>query len=364
MARRFDVRGSKEPFVQEATLSSKKNADKVADKLRTQGKLARVLPKKEGWQIVTNPNRLPKELKRNTSTNPIPKPRIDPRTSSSTYNQEMVSASRRAKVANDVTEEDYDSIRRFSFLVGTVHLLSGLAMILWANQDFVITVLSTFAPGPPGCYENGECSPVIVSNYEAVIAYWIASFSLLSALFHYLTVLPGVFEVYKGQLERGINIFRWVEYALSSTIMILIIMLLSGLTNLSALIGVAGANVGMILFGWLSEVQNPPGRDKTDWTPFIMGCIVGSFPWIAVYGSIFLNLSQIGADFSEVPDFVWFIIVTQFLLFQSFAINHALQYTEGVYPNYLFGERIYIWLSLISKSLLAWSIWANTAVLG
>ncbi len=333
--------------------------------MRNQGKLARVLPKKKGWQVVTNPNRLTKQEEiLSDMVNPqMPKPRISKR-SSSIYNQEAIVASRRAQVADDVTEEDYDSIRRFSFLVGTVHLLSGLAMILWANQDFVITVLSTFAPGPPGCYENGECSPVIVSNYEAIIAYWVASFSLLSAVFHYLTVLPGVFEVYKGQLDRGINIFRWVEYALSSTIMILIIMLLSGLTNLSALIGVAGANIGMILFGWLSEVQNPPDRDRTDWTPFIMGCIVGAFPWIAVYGSIFLNLSQIGADLSEVPDFVWFIIVTQFLLFQSFAFNHALQYAEGVYPNYLFGERIYIWLSLISKSLLAWSIWANTAVLG
>lgn len=360
MTRRFDVRGNREPFIEKAASQNRNVAEKVADIERNKGNLARVVPKGKGWKVVTNPNRLGKSEATTASKTEVPPPRIDTRASFG-----GISMGRKRSYNRDkgVGQEDYDRLRRFSFIVGTVHLISGLIMIAFANQDFVISILSTFAAGPPGCFESGECEPFTLVNYEATLAYWVAGFSLLSAFFHYLTVIPGLFELYQKDLERGRNLFRWVEYAFSATLMILIIMLLSGLNNLTALIGVAGANIAMILFGWLGETMNPIDRQKTDWTPFIFGCIVGIFPWLAVWGSLFINLEQLGVDWSAIPDFVWWIIISQFFLFQSFAFNHAFQYGD-LYPNYLFGERIYIWLSLISKSLLAWFIYANTAILG
>ena len=285
---------------------------------------------------------------------------ISPRTEIDTI--DIFTTKRERPSTNDLPDdEDYDYIRRLSLIVGLVHLLSGLAMIFWANQEFIISIVSGFAAGPPGCVENGSCSRFTQVNYEITMAYWVAGFSLLSAFFHLLTVTPGVYEVYRGQLEKGRNPFRWVEYAFSATLMILIIMLLSGLTNLTALIGVAFANVSMILFGWISEIMNPPDRQRTDWTGFIFGTIAGLGPWVAVYASLFINLDQLGIDWGAIPTFVWGIIISQFLLFNCFAINHALQFST--YRNYLTGEQGYIWLSLISKSILAWSIYANTAIL-
>ncbi len=359
MVRRYDVRGTKQPFVEKHSSSNRTKAESIAAAERDGGNLARVVPKGQGWKVMTNPNRLGKKVKGIFNRKKAPEPRIEVGNKSQattvgkrTYNKEK-----------DVAQEDYDRIRRFSFIVGTVHLISGLIMVAFANTDFVISIISTFAAGPPGCFESGECTPFTLVNYDAILAYWVATFSLLSAFFHYLTIVPGVFEIYQRDLERGRNLFRWVEYSLSATVMILIIMLLSGLNNLTALVAIAGANVGMILFGWLGETMNPIDREKTDWTPFIFGCIVGVFPWIAIWGSLILNLEQLGVGWDMIPTFVWWIIISQFFLFQSFAFNHAFQY-GNLYPNYLYGERVYIWLSLISKSLLAWFIFANTAILG
>ncbi len=39
----------------------------------------------------------------------------------------------------------------------------------------------------------------------------IAVFLLLSALAHFVTILPGVFEWYKANLKRGINYVRWYD---------------------------------------------------------------------------------------------------------------------------------------------------------
>ena len=55
------------------------------------------------------------------------------------------------------------------------------------------------------------------------------------------------------------------------------------------------------------------------------------------------------------------IIPTIFVFFNVFAINMVLQYKKvGRWKDYLFGERVYIILSLVAKTALAWQIFAGT----
>ena len=50
-----------------------------------------------------------------------------------------------------------------------------------------------------------------------------------------------------------------------------------------------------------------------------------------------------------------------FLLYSTFAINMVLQYKKiGPWKNYLFGESVYILLSLVAKSALAWQVFGGT----
>lgn len=56
------------------------------------------------------------------------------------------------------------------------------------------------------------------------------------------------------------NIARWVEYSFSSTIMIVLITLINGIWNLLAILAIAGCNISMILFGWLQEKYEEPGK--------------------------------------------------------------------------------------------------------
>lgn len=372
----FDVRGNKEEFVPASFHRTQKQAQQWAEGFRDSNYLARVIPVAGGksWKVVINDNRLGRnDPKQSEVSERLRKKYGASSVQSESYmlankNNPRVRKTRiraESKISASKMDE-YDEVRRFSFWVGTVHLLAAVLMIIYANKDFIIGITSTFAAGPPGCVDAvvDPCERYTITNFDAQLAYWVAGFSLLSAFFHYLTVLPGVFESYRSELMKGRNPYRWIEYALSSTLMILIIMLVSGLTNLTALIGVAFANISMILFGWLSEIMNPPEREKTNWTAFWFGCIAGLGAWAALYGSLAINLTQLGVDWSAIPNFVWVILATQFALFNVFAINHALQFIPGFYSEgYLRGEKNYIWLSLISKSLLAWSLYINTLIL-
>jgi len=368
--RTLDVRGQKSTFAEVSRFNpnQSRKAQVWANAVREEGNLVRLITAKNGDIVAyANPNRLPSKSKISSNmkkTIDRPKPRIFNRAESQAWLDAEIDYSASSKASQAEKDEEYRKLRVFSGIVGTVHLVAGLLMVWFANTDFVLQITSAFAAGPPGCVESGECEQLVINNFGVTLAYAVAAFSLLSAFFHYITIIPGFYENYIDNLEKGRNPYRWVEYSLSSTLMILIILLVSGISNMAALIGVGFANIGMILFGWVSEIDNPPDRSKTNWTPFIFGCIVGLGAWAALYVSIYVNLTQFGIDWGAIPGFVWFIIFSQFALFNCFAINHALQFQKGFYAGgYLTGERIYIWLSLIAKSLLAWSLYINTLIL-
>ena len=261
----------------------------------------------------------------------------------------------------DLSDESAGRLRRLNLAAFVLHLVTGLAMLILGDLDFELPVSGFNISGPPGTpLENG----ILNEFFGIPLAIAVAAFSLLSALFH-LIVGVVAFPLYKRELRRGRNRFRWVEYALSSTLMMVLIAATTGITDLAGLIGLAFANISMILFGWIMEMVNTTddgaGTSKTWWTPFWFGCIAGIGPWVAILAPLWFNLAQDGAQ--GPPGFVYGIIVSIFVFFNTFAINQWLQYKQvGKWRDYLHGERVYIILSFVAKSALAWQIFANTLI--
>jgi hypothetical protein len=188
---------------------------------------------------------------------------------------------------------------------------------------------------------------------EVSVAWGVAIFLFLSAVFHLLISSPGFFERYGRGLAQGRNYFRWVEYSLSSSVMIVLIALLTGISDIAALIALFGVNASMIFFGALQEKYERPGGSLL---PFWLGCVAGAIPWIAIGFYLFTPGSA-----AEPPGFVYGIFFSLFLFFNIFALNMWLQYRRvGRWRNYLSGERVYVLLSLVAKSALAWQVFGGT----
>jgi len=246
-------------------------------------------------------------------------------------------------------------LRRFNLVMGFFHFLSGVLMVVLGN-DFELDVTTFSLNGPPGTPISDGTLHTIVG---VPLAWATASFLFLSAFFHLIISTVG-FGGYGRELRRGRNRFRWVEYAISSTLMIVLISLVTGIVDLAALIAIAFVNASMILFGWIMEMVNAPDRG-TWWTPFWFGCVAGVGPWVALAAYLIVNLSQEGAQ--GPPGFVYGIIFSLFFFFNTFAINQWLQYRRiGKWSDYVHGETVYIVLSLVAKSILAWQIFANTLI--
>ncbi|GAB4533342.1 MAG: hypothetical protein Fur0018_22570 [Anaerolineales bacterium] len=144
--------------------------------------------------------------------------------------------------------------------------------------------------------------------YELPLGPAVAVFLLLSALAHFYLSTAG-YERYVENLKQGKNPIRFYEYALSSSLMI-------------------------VLIGMLASIV----------------------PWVVIFLYFFGSVS---GD-AKPPAFVYAIIPTLFVFFNTFAVNMWLQYRRiGPWKDYLFGERMFIILSLVSKSVLAWMIFAG-----
>ena len=195
-----------------------------------------------------------------------------------------------------------------------------------------------------------------VNLFDLNISYMVAGFMALSAFFHFFVSSPQIFPRYADGLSKHINVYRWIEYSLSSSIMIIVILQLNGTADYIALLGIFGVNVAMILFGWLQERYTTPGDG--DMLPFWFGCLAGAIPWIAVALSL---VSPKGPPEAMVPGFVYGIVISLFVLFNVFALVQWKQYrAKGKWADYLYGERRYIVLSFVAKSLLAWQVFAGT----
>ncbi len=238
-------------------------------------------------------------------------------------------------------------LRVLNVVVGLAHLAQGLVILALAN-DFAIPVTGSFLSGPPG---EGPGALEVLTDLR--VAPFVALFLFLAAADHLLMATPPVRGWYEAGLRRGRNTARWIEYSVSASVMVVLIATLTGISDVAALIAIAGANAAMILLGLLMERQDRDG--EVSWLPFWLGCVIGAVPWIAI-GAYLL-----GGD--QAPGFVYAIFVSLFILFNCFAVNMALHFRRpGPWRDPVFSERAYIITSLVAKSALAWQVFASTLV--
>jgi len=249
-------------------------------------------------------------------------------------------------------DKKFAGLRRFNAIMGVLHLIQGVFMILVSNDTTypIYTNYLNFDPATRSLAPNSELL------YDLRFGPAVAGFLLISAAAHFYLSTVG-YKQYVENLKKGMNPVRFYEYALSSSLMIVLIGMLIGLWDLGAIILIFALNATMNLFGIMMELHNQH-TEKTNWTAFIYGCFAGIVPWIVI---MLYFAGAVSSGDAKPPAFVYAIVPTLFVFFNIFAINMVLQYKKaGKWKDYLYGERVYIILSLTAKSVLCWLIFSGT----
>jgi hypothetical protein len=238
-------------------------------------------------------------------------------------------------------------LKRFNLAAGVLHLIMGILMlalgfILDWTRDVYTFYIKLDIISPQVLFSIG---------YLGVI---LAIFPLMSAIAHLAIAFPKN-ERYNEYLKKGMNPYRWYEYALSSSVMIFVIALFL-IWDFWSLVMIFILNAITMMFGYQMELLNQR-TEKTNWSPFLLGCVTGFTPWIILFVYFLAAVNSSGA---EPPAFVYLILFIYFGLFNVFALNMILQYKGvGKWKDYLYGERMYIILSFVAKTALAWLVFTG-----
>lgn len=244
-----------------------------------------------------------------------------------------------------------NELRKYNLIAGFLHLAQGIAVLIF-SKVFTLPISGNYLNFNNYTQTLEPTSRVL---FDISLPALIVIFFLLSASAHFI-IATTYNKKYEKDLLKGINKARWIEYSLSASVMMVAISLLVGIYDLFSLIMIFALTAIMNLMGLMMEVHNQTTK-KTNWLSYLIGCGAGIIPWLAVAFYMWL-----GADNgSAAPTFVYWIFVSIFIFFSIFALNMVLQYKKiGPWKDYIYGERAYIILSLVAKSLLAWQVFAGT----
>ncbi|MCX6650133.1 MAG: heliorhodopsin HeR [Methanomassiliicoccales archaeon] len=255
----------------------------------------------------------------------------------------------------DSTSDDvkFKKLRRFNAIMGVFHFIQAAVMLAIANYDVKMTFTTSYLDATNGYPPTIPGSPVEL--FSVPLGPMVAIFLLMSAIAHFSVSTFG-YNWYVKNLKMNMNKARWFEYALSSSFMLVVIAWLCGMFDFVSIILLFSVNACMNLFGYMMELHNQK-TEKTDWTSFIFGCFAGIMPWVALF------MYFTGVRGGGPPGFVYGIMISIVFFFNIFALNMVLQYRKkGKYQDYLYGEKIYIVLSLVAKTALAWQVFSGTMV--
>lgn len=267
---------------------------------------------------------------------------------------------KKTEVSKKPVNTKLQTLFKWNVVMALFHAVQAVLVLVLAKSDAGIQTITTNYLTTDTLASTAE-KPVLVaatrSLFDVNLAWLVAGFFALSAIAH-ASIATWYRKRYEADLQKGINKARWIEYSLSASTMMVAIALLAGVFDLGSLVMMFALTAVMNLCGLVMELVNQ-GRAKVDWSSYIVGCIAGIAPWI-VYAFYIVGSGQYGEGGGP-PTFVYFILVSIFLFFNSFAINMLLQYRKkGKWADYIYGERVYMILSLVAKAALAWQVFAGT----
>jgi hypothetical protein len=191
----------------------------------------------------------------------------------------------------------------------------------------------------------------VVKFFELDFAFYTFTFFAVTALFHGRAAF--VHDLYVNELLLCRNYYRWVEYAVSASIIATTVSYFCTVYDgfqFIALIALTATTMG---YGLVAELVSRP-VDASTWsvkltdrlTPHMLGYIPQAVAWVLIFYPFYLNTKD-----TEMPRFVYGIVFGQLVVFWSFGLIQLVVLCNRP-SSYVYGEFAYVTLSAAGKLLL------------
>ncbi len=195
----------------------------------------------------------------------------------------------------------------------------------------------------------------------------LTSFYIITSLAHAFYAFSGPYY-YNNAISSGNNWMRWIEYGITSSMMVVIVARFAGISDRSALYTIGSANSAVMIMGQITEMSLQKGDKKTAWTATLVGWWITMWIWVScIIPKFRQSISELQAAGIPIPDFVKWVVWAQFIFFICFGVVQLSQLSsvkgdndeerkQSYLANYPKYESVYIALSLVAKTVLGSSM--------
>lgn len=247
------------------------------------------------------------------------------------------------------------ALRPLNAVLFLVHAAAAGAVIGLSDRDateqlYRATIESSVAD------VGGEVSVRIVPGspvafFALDFALYTFSFFAITALFHGRAAFAH--ELYVEQLRACRNYYRWVEYAISASIIATTVAYFCTVYDGFQFVALVALTTTTMGYGLAAELVARP-VDAHTWsvglrdrlTPHVLGYVPQAAAWVLIFYPFYLNTVD-----TEMPRFVYGIVFGQLVVFWSFGLVQLVVLC-GRPSSYVYGEFAYVVLSAVGKLLL------------
>lgn len=234
-------------------------------------------------------------------------------------------------------------------------------------------------------YYRGRGESPVLFRYQP--AWLILAFTLLTAGSH---VLQANRYRHDAAFARAIlrdrtraNALQWIEYAVTASLMTVVIAQLSGMRDLLLLVLLVLMNVAMQALGYAHEAANTYSRrrgkarfPRTFWTAFGVAWLLFVAIWLAIAWYFVASATSLCPG-ETLPWFVWAVFFVLLVFFAQFGVAMALHFASTTcrtadaltcspaaradirWGDPVFNAIVYCFLSLNTKLALEWITFAG-----
>ena len=248
------------------------------------------------------------------------------------------------------------SLRLWNLRLGTVLLLLAIAIIVFADSQSAPVTMQYLAKDELASEAAGQdvLAPAIRHLWDVQISWLVAKFLAIFGVM-YLLVATLLRKRYEAWLERGVNNLRWVGFGLGGGTAVVVVAMLSGISDVSTLTLMFGAVVLASILASAVELLGP-GRKLRRLLG--IGSLVAIFlPWIVLAR----HAVTVPLFDAALPMYLYYVyaVVTLFVVGIGLAVYLRVK-QRGKWANTFYAERMFMLLGFLASVVLALQIFAGT----
>jgi len=260
------------------------------------------------------------------------------------------------------------TLRKLNIGAFVVHAALAVALLSvfasqWDSARFGFPVYHTTLEDSSDNVQRGafKHTPRLDEWFRVYVPVLVILFPAITAGFH-LGYWLDPLGWYEQGVRKGSQRMRWIEYAITATLMIVAVLIMSGVnTGPALLLGIA-LNIALMMQGTNveEEISRFGRRTYVSITSTSVGWLAATALTVVIATSFAKSIDDAKKLGDDIPSWVYFVIVPSILFYLSFG---AVQFAQMIQPKSMYAkyEWYYIILSFVSKAFLA--IWVAIGLL-